>query len=107
MYGAATPPIITAGAVVSTAPADGSAPSGNAGLVGPNPVPHRMITSPGLAATVPATRAGSPIRAPSGLRVAMAQVPLYMKNAGENGCMAAVAGSLACPLLVTTTLTGP
>jgi hypothetical protein len=47
-------------------------PAAAGGWVGPNPVTQRVRTSPGLAATVPGTAHGLPIRALSGKRVTTA-----------------------------------
>src|ERR1035437_3173998 len=40
-------------------------PAGLAGLVGPKPVPHKTIVSPGWAGRAPGIVAGSPISVPS------------------------------------------
>src|ERR1017187_4185712 len=40
-------------------------PAGLAGFVGPKPVPHRTIVSPGWAGRAPGIVAGSPISVPS------------------------------------------
>src|SRR5438552_17907735 len=82
---------------------EGIIPAGTAGLVGPNPVPQRMITSPGLAGTVVL-----PAKVPfltaqlKSWRVATAALPGQRKNAGLAVWELTVAGAPAPPVAVVT-----
>jgi len=49
IHAAGCPPIITVTLFASRLAPENTCPAGTAGFAGPNPVPHRMITSPGLA----------------------------------------------------------
>src|SRR5581483_7277142 len=108
MTRAGRPPTVTVG-VGSTAGAPLTVvPAATGGLVVPNPVSHRMMVSPGLAATAPGSTEGSPSNAKSGTREAMAEfVAPYVKNAGATVCKPARAGALSAPLLLTMTSTMP
>src|SRR5215475_9879566 len=83
-------------------------PSATGGVVGPKPVPHRMITSPGLAATVVA-----PGNVPSltarlkSWRVATGWLFGHRKNAGPNCCDVTVDAELVPPSVLTVTAIGP
>src|ERR1700720_1475924 len=82
-------------------------PTGAGGLVGPNPVAHRMSTSPGLAATVVA-----PAKVPAftaklkSCRVATTWLPGHRKNAGLYKLAVVVADAEPAGV-VTVTVTGP
>src|ERR1035441_7295946 len=65
---AATPPTMTVGAVATAGAPLTVVPAGTVGLVAPKPVPQSTTKSPGLAATVPETAAGSATAAQSGRR---------------------------------------
>ena len=56
---------VIVGAVAAAAPV-ARTPEEVGGVVGPKPVPHRMMTSPGFAATVPGIVAGLATSALSG-----------------------------------------
>jgi hypothetical protein len=65
---AATPPTMTVGAVTVAGAPLTVVPAGTEGLVAPKPVPQSTTKSPGRAATVPGTAAGSATAAQSGRR---------------------------------------
>src|SRR5438128_11841253 len=84
-------------------------PAGAAGLVGPNPVPHRIMMSPGFAATVVAPANVPAFAAKEKFcRVATAWLPGHKKNAGPCAIAdTAVNALLAAPATATVTDTGP
>src|ERR1019366_7128837 len=88
--------------------AGGTIRGATAGVVAPNPVPHRTIDSPGLAgpAAMPGNRPAGAAGVKSGCG-ATAYFPLHRKNPGDTACNCAVPGELVEPLKVTSTGTGP
>src|ERR1035438_8477191 len=77
----------------------GNTPGATDGLAAPQPVPHKMITSPGLAGTDGA-RSGSPARR-TGIYSrgwATASFPLRRKTAGDTVCNCSVSAALVEPL---------
>src|SRR6185295_12397539 len=83
-------------------------PASTGGVVGPKPVPHRITTSPGFAATVaaPAKVPFLTARLPF-WKVATAWLPGHRKNAGAACTTVAVTAALVPLALVTVTGTGP
>src|SRR3974390_1747137 len=83
-------------------------PAGTVGVVGPKPVPHRISTSPGFAATVVA-----PAKVPFltarlvSCRVATGWLPGHRKKAGARCTTVAVTAVLVPLGVVTVTGTGP
>src|SRR5437899_155019 len=88
--------------------AGGKVPGATAGFVVPNPVPQRMIGSPGFAGTVavPGNRPEAPTRLKSS-RVATVYFPFHRKKAGDAACNCALDAAPFAPLLLTSTATGP
>src|SRR6266481_514399 len=79
-------------------------PGVTAGLVGPNPVPQRMITSPGFAATVlVGAKVPSFTARLKSCRVATVYFPTHRKNAGWTCWAVAVTAGLVPPDVVTVT----
>ena len=84
-------------------------PAATGGVVGPKPVPQRISTSPGLAATVvaPAKVPFFTARLASELRVATTWLFGHRKNAGACATTVAVTAALVPLGVVTVTGTGP
>src|ERR1700722_5667261 len=85
-----------------------STPTGAAGVVGPKPVPHRMIVSPGFAGTV-VEPANVPLFAAKlkSCRVATTWLLGHGKNAGPNGLDVTVNAALDPAEFFTTTCCEP
>src|ERR1019366_873180 len=97
-----------AGASVYLGPRGTATPAGAAGIVGPNPVAQRMITSPGLAGVVVAPENVPALTAKlKSWRVATGWLPGHGKKAGPYWLAVVGNAALVPPAVVTVTEVGP